>query len=486
MMKLFLYTALFLLGSAFANLSAASAQNIARQAGAQTTPLPKAEKILGFEEYLGYVKQFHPLVKQAGLVLTEGQAEVLRARGGFDPKLVADYERKDFKDLEYYDLFDAKLKIPTWYGVELKAGFERNEGVFLNDQNFVPDDGLFAAGISVDIGQGFWINERMATLRKAKFFRQQTQADRDLLLNQVIYDASLAYFNWLQAYQDAITIEQFVANATLRYEGIQKNVEVGESAQIDATEALISLQDRQLSFEQAKVTLFNAGMRLSNFLWLTDDTPLELEENVIPNLNIVSEIDISLQIAGQSLETFTIANHPKLQSLNLKLEALQVDRSLKANKLLPKLKLEYNFLTETPDIGNSFLANQYKGGVNFSFPLFLRKERGDLKLSKLKIQNTELDLITTELMIQNDVKAIYQELESYTKQNTLIADIVTNYQVLLSGEERKFEVGESSIFLVNSRERSLIDSYLKQNKLQNSFLKTKAKLFKSIGVRPEL
>ena len=472
MMKPFLYILLFLLGSAFAK--------------AQTTTLPEAEKILGFEEYLGYVKQFHPLVKQAGLVLTEGQAEVLRARGGFDPKIVADYNRKDFKDSEYYDLFDAKLKIPTWYGIELNAGFERNEGIFLNPENFLPDDGLFSAGISVDIGQGFWINERMATLRKAKFFRQQTQADRDLLINQVIYDASLAYFKWLQAYQDAITFEQFVSNAQLRYEGIQKNVEVGESAQIDATEAFISLQNRQLSLEQASVRLFNAGMQLSNFLWLNNETPLELEDNVIPNLEIQSEIDISLQIAGQSLETFTVTNHPKLQSLNLKLEALEVDRSLKANKLLPKLKLEYNFLTETPDIGNSFLANQYKGGVNFSFPLFLRKERGDLKLSKLKIRNTELDLITTELTIQNNVKAIYKELDSYTRQNTLIADIVTNYQVLLTGEERKFQLGESSIFLVNSREKGLIDAYLKRNKTQNGFLKAKAKLFKSIGVRPVL
>ena len=386
MMRSLLYAVLFILGSAFAK--------------AQTEALPKAEKILTFEEYLGYVKQFHPVVKQAALVLSEGQAKVLKARGGFDPKLEADYSRKDFKDLEYYDILDTKLRIPTWYGIELKAGFERNEGVFLNPERDVPDDGLFAAGVSIDLAEGLWINERMATLRKAKFFRQQTEADRDLLVNQIIYDASLAYFNWLQAYRDAITFEQFVENAQLRYDGIQKGVEVGENAAIDATEALISLQNRQLSLEQANVTLFNAGMRLSNFLWLDSNTPLELEENVIPNLDIRSEIDISLQIAGQSLETFTVANHPKLQSLNLKLEGLQVDRTLKANKLLPKLKLEYNFLTETPDVGNTFQLNQYKGGVNFSFPIFLRKERGDLRLSKLKIQNTELDLIATETNIQ--------------------------------------------------------------------------------------
>lgn len=456
-------------------------------AKAQTqNPTQNLEQVLSFEEYLGYVKEYHPIAKQAELTLTQGQAELLRARGGFDPKLTADYERKDFKDLEYFDNLDAKFKIPTWYGVELQAGYERNEGEFLNPQNFVPDDGLFAAGIAVNLGQGLWINERMATLRRAKIFRNQTQVDRDLLLNEVIFKSSLAYFNWLQAYRDLITFEQFVANAELRYEGIKKSAEVGESAQIDATEALISLQNRQLSLEQARVALFNAGMQVSNFLWLENDTPLELEENVIPNLDANLEVDLALQIEGQTLNTFTLENHPKLQSLNFKLESLDVDRKLKANKLLPKLELNYNFLTETPNVSNSFLSSEYKGGINFSFPLFLRKERGDLRLAKLKVRNTELDVVETEVIILNKVKAIYQELDSYTRQNVLLADIVSNYEILLKGEERKFELGESSIFLVNSRERSLIDARLKRNKLENSFFKTKAKLFKSIGVRPTL
>lgn len=450
------------------------------------TPPQNLEQILSFEEYLGYVKQYHPIAKQAQLVLTQGQAEILRARGGFDPKLTLDYDRKDFKDLEYYDNLDAKFKIPTWYGIELEAGYERNEGVFLNPENFVPDNGLFAAGVAVNLGQGLWINERMATLIKAKIFRNQTQADRDILLNQIIFDASIAYFNWLQRYRDLITFEQFVANAELRYEGIKKSAAVGEIAQIDVTEALISLQNRKLSLEQAKVTLFTAGMRVSNFLWLDNDTPLELESNVIPNLETNLEVDLALQIEGQSLDTFTLNNHPKLQSLNFKLESLDVDRALKANKLLPKLRLNYNFLTETPDISNSFLSSQYKGGINFSFPLFLRKERGDLNLAKLKVRNTQLDVIATEVTILNKVKAIYQELDSYTRQNVLLADIVSNYEILLRGEERKFELGESSIFLVNSREKSLIDARLKRNKLENSFFKTKAKLFKSIGVSPQL
>lgn len=470
-MRIFLITLFIFLSNAFAK--------------AQTNALT-LENALSFEEYLTYVKQYHPVAKQAQIALTKGQAKVLKARGGFDPKLVADYERKDFDNLEYFDLLDAKFKIPTWYGIELQAGYERYEGVFVNPQNFVPEEGLFSAGLTINIGQGLWINERMATLQKAKIFRNQTQAERDLLLNEIIYKSALAYFNWLQAYRDLITFEQFVANAQLRYEGVEKSASLGESAQIDATEAKISLQNRQLSLEQAKVVLFNAKMQVSNFLWLENDTPLELEDGVIPNLEASLEIDVVLQIEGQNLNTFTLDNHPKLQSLNYKLEGLQVDRKLKANKLLPKLELNYNFLTETPTVANSFLSSQYKGGVNFSFPLFLRKERGDLDLAKLKVRNSALDIKAAEVTILNKVKAIYQELDSYTRQNILLEDIVTNYGVLLTGEERKFELGESSIFLVNSREKSLIDARLKRNKLENSFFKTKAKLFKSIGIRPAL
>ena len=48
---------------------------------------------------------------------------------------------------------------------------------------------------------------------------------------------------------------------------------------------------------------------------------------------------------------------------------------------------------------------------------------------------------------------------------------------MLSAEERKFFLGESSLFLVNSREAKLIDSKLKAIELENSFFKTKANLF---------
>ena len=87
---------------------------------------------MSLEEYLGYVKQFHPIVKQVDLVIAESEAKLLKSRGAFDPKLEVDYDKKQFKGTEYYNKLNATFKVPTWYGVEFKANYEENTGVFLN------------------------------------------------------------------------------------------------------------------------------------------------------------------------------------------------------------------------------------------------------------------------------------------------------------------------------------------------------------------
>jgi outer membrane protein TolC len=438
--------------------------------------------VLTFKEYLGYVKKHHPIVKQAELTLEIGEANLLRARGGFDPKIEVDYSRKKFKNSEYYDLLNAAFKIPTWYGIELKADFEENTGEFLNPQNSLPTDGLYSAGVSFSLAQGLLINDRMATLRKAKFFNQQSKADRDLLVNQILFNASLAYFDWLKSYNEERIYDSFLENAKIRFNGIARSAKEGERAAIDTVEAKITVQNRELSLKQAQLNLLKKKLELSNFLWIENNIPLEIEETVIPEVELLISIDAALQIENRPLNDFDISTHPKLVSLENKLEALEVDKRLKANKLLPKVDLEYNFLSQTPEIANSFNSSNYKAGLQLSFPLFLRKERGDLKLAKFKIQDATFELTSQELEIKNKVLAIYNEIDSYNEQINLIIDIVNDYETLVAAEERKLSFGESSVFLINSREKSLIDAKLKSNEIMNKMFSSKAKLFNSLVV----
>ena len=436
---------------------------------------------LSYAEFLGYVKQYHPVAKQADLLLESGQASLMKARGGFDPKLEADFNEKDYKNTEYYERLNATFKVPTWYGIELKANFEENTGYYLNPENTVPDDGLFSAGIGFSLGQGLLMNKRMADVKKAKFFKAQTQAERNLQVNQILYDASIAYFDWLQAYNETKIYERFLENASIRFEGVRSSVLAGDKAGIDSLEAGIVVKNRSLELEQAKVKLLKTRLEASNFIWI-NNTPVDINQTVSPMSTLEEDIDVVLGI--NTIQSYNVDNHPKLLALGSKIDGLDVDRQLKANKLLPVIDAQYNFLSETPDQANSFNASSYKATINVAFPLFLRKERGDLKLSKLKLQDAQYTFADTQLQIKNKIEAITQELESYKTQNKLIKTIVADYQTLLSAEERKFSFGESSVFLINSRENKLIESQVKAIKLNNKFNVTKAKLFNSLGLVP--
>lgn len=438
--------------------------------------------LLTLEEYLGYVKKFHPIVKQANLIIDESEAKLLKSRGAFDPKLEVDYDRKQFKGSEYFDKLNATFKIPTWYGIELKANFEENSGIFLNPELTVPDDGLYSVGVSVSLARGLLMNERMSMLKQAKFFREQARADRQILVNNILFDATKAYFKWLKQYNEKLVFEDFLANAEFRLNGIKQRYREGDVAAIDTLETGIIVNTRKLSLEQANIKYLKSQLELSNFLWLENNIPIELREDIIPDNNTINNIDGVLALNAFQLDTLDINAHPKMISLDRKFEGLKVEKRLKANKLLPQVDLEYNFLTETPRLLNSFDETQYKGGVKVYFPLFLRKERGDLKVAKLKLQETEFEIASTRVGLSNKINALSQEILSLSRQTGYAEQIVNDYQTLLSAEERKFSVGESSVFLVNSRESKLIDSKLKAIKVINDFLHSKASLFNALAI----
>ncbi len=438
------------------------------------------DSILTLDAYLGYVKQFHPLVKQANLEVSQAQAGIIAARGGFDPKIEVDYENKQFKNSEYFDLLNSTFKIPTWYGIEIKAGFDRMDGVFLNPQNTVPTNGLAMAGISVPIGQGLLINDRMADLKKAKIFNNLSQAERDLEVANVLYTASNSYFNWYRNYNEYKLYETFLKNAQFRYDGIKGLITAGDRPAIDSIEAGILVKSRKLSLEQSRLKLLKSKLELSNFLWFENNLPLELQDGISPETELEKKVENTLKTNGLLLADIDFQNHPKIRSLQNKVSILEVEKRLKGDLLKPTINLNYNYLSE-PEFVRDFNTVNYKYGINFSFPLFLRKERGNFKMAKFKLQDAELDLQLENQVLRNKIDYQLEEINSLKEQINIANELVDNFTTMLEAEERMFFFGESSLFLINSRENSLLSSSLQQIDTQLRFCASNADLFKLIA-----
>ena len=431
-----------------------------------------------FNEYLGYVKKYHPLVKQADLKLNEAQANLMLARGAFDPKIEVDYREKQFKNSEYYSILNSSFKIPTWYGIELKAGFDNAEGIYVNPDNTLPNSGLTSLGISMPLGQGLFINQRMADIRKAKIAQNLNVAERDLQAVEVIYEASVSYVNWKRSFDEVKLHETYLENALFRYKGVSKLIEQGDKPAIDSVEAGIAVKTRKLNLEEANLKLTKAKLELSNFLWLENNIPLELKDGLEPENFLSKSIKETLQI--NELGTVDLDNHPKIKALDAKIAMLKVDRKLKANALLPKLDLSYNYLSEPSYIDN-YRFEDYKIGVNFAFPIFLRKERASLKLAKLKIADSEFGLQFERKNLENKINAQQQEIVSLQKQQVFNTNLVKDFSTLLSAEDRLFEMGESSLFIINSRENSLVTSQLNNIAIENRYLNAIIGLYKTIA-----
>lgn len=443
----------------------------------------KPAEVMSLSEYLGYVKAFHPIVKQAHLIISESEAKLLKERGAFDPRLEIDRVQKTFKNTEYYDKLNATFKIPTWYGIEFKGNFEESDGFYLNPESSVPEEGLYSVGVSVSVAQNLLINKRMAMLKQARYYVQQAKADRTLIINDILFEATSTYFNWLKTYKERQVFENFLDNADMRFKGIKKSFELGEFPAIDTLEARITLNTRKLELEKARIKYIKSSLELSNFLWIDDNTPIEIREGIVPDTNTMDHFDSYYQTLAENVETRDFENHPKLQSLDYKYKSLDIDKRLKINQLLPKIDLHYNFLSESPEIARSFSTAAYKNGFSISVPLFLRKERGDLSLAKIKLQNTAFEIQSTRVTLKNKVEGITQELLSYKSQTAFTEAIVNDYETLLNAEDRKFFLGESSLFLVNSRESKLIDAKLKAISIENQVLLTKASLLNTLSAQ---
>ena len=438
------------------------------------------DSVLTEAEYLSIVNRYHPVIKQADLMIEQGNSYIQKSRGGFDPKLFFDFKDKDFKDKNYYDLAHAGLKIPTWYGVEFKTGWEYSYGSYVNPEHNTPLDGLGYAGVSVSLAQGLLMDKRRAELMKAKQYQQLTQNERDNLVNDLLRDAIYQYWEWSASYAKYQLLSESLNNSRTRFKGIRKAFEFGELSVLDTLEAFTQIQLVYAGVLNEEAVFQQETFLLNNFLWGESVVPLVIEglfpEEIINKITSV-EFNDNYQFADS-----TISNHPLLRGYDAKLQALEVDRKLKVNNLLPKINLQYNLLTTDYQLNpNEYNANNYKWGVNLSMPLMLRKERGDLKLTKIKIEQQELKMRLKQQELLAKTKGYKVKTESLQIQNRVFSEAVRGYKTLLYQEEIKMREGESSLFKLTLRDIKMLSASTKLIALNLKLVKSKTAYIHSSG-----
>jgi outer membrane protein TolC len=458
-------------------------------ASAQNRQTTDTNKVFALNDLQLMVFKYHPIIKQAALLTDAARSNVLQSLGYFDPNLKANFGRKLFGGTDYYNHWTSELKVPLWLaGADLKVGYDRNVGYYTNPETRTNSAGLTGIGLTVPLGQGLIIDARRNTLRQSRIMVQYAEAERVKQINTTWYAIAKDYWNWYYAYRQLTLTREGVDLAQRRFQGVANQTQIGDKASIDSVEAYVTVQERLVQFEKNKIELLNARLVLSNHLWDTNGNPLELPEDAVPQL-VDGNVEHVTRMVLDTLVRQASAQHPELVKLRTKSGQLDIERAYRQEMLKPKINISGSLISSRRSFNSyvpdsyDFNWNNHKIGLEFAFPLFLRAERGKLREVRIKQQELNFDLQQSGREINNNIRTSYNDLQAYELQLEVQVQSVKNQSRLVQGENQKFELGESTLFLINSRETKLIDMRIKLESMISGYQKTLAELYYKAGTR---
>jgi outer membrane protein TolC len=429
--------------------------------------------VLNSEQLLLLVKKYHPVARQAQIGVLQSNANVTLARGAFNPIIGGYLAQKNFSQIEYYNLTNAQITIPTWYGIELSGGLQELSGQRLNPSETGGKTSY--AGVSAPLAKNLIIDKRRAFLQQAKLYQTMAKAEQRALLNDILMGAMEQYWLWVNAYQAYVIMNNNLTINQTRLDLVKKSFINGERPAIDTIEAITQLQSFEYRKNEYWLAFQNAGLELSAYLWKSNNEPYYLPETVIPQTGWENETNlINFNLVLADLLTVAETNNPELLQYKTKVDVTKIDKRLKFQELLPKIDLRYNHLNKDYAWNSEglLLNNNYQYGIKFEMPLFLSEGRGAYRMANLKLESSKLDLNIKQQQVEIKVKQYYNEYINLRRQIALQSAAYNNYTQLLKAEETRFFNGESSLFLINSRESKALEAQEKLIELKTKYFKT--------------
>jgi outer membrane protein TolC len=302
--------------------------------------------------------------------------------------------------------------------------------------------------------------------------------DQKTIINNLLFEASNAYWEWMKSHQVAENIQQIVEISENRFQLIKKSFLLGERPAIDTLEAYTQVQFYQNYVQNAQLNIQKNQILLSSYLWNDQGQNVILNDKIVPDNEIANQkawgqFDINLNSMLARAEEL----HPEIKSYDFKLNALKIEKQLKFQNLLPKINFDYQQLSPGNQFANMFNENSfsknYIAGLKIELPIPLRFGRAEYEKAKIKLQDEQLNQNIKRNSIQVKIKQYHAEFENLKRQLKIQQDLIENYKKLSQSEDIRLQNGEGSLFLVNSRELKTLESIEKM-------LETRAKFYKSM------
>jgi outer membrane protein, heavy metal efflux system len=440
---------------------------------AQTAPLD-------VPEVLASVDRSFPLIEAARREQDLAAGAAIEARGAFDLKVKASGETLQ----SYYDNDRLKATIEqplAPFGMTLFGGYRLGRGEFAqyDAKSLTLQDGEFSAGLALPLLRDRAVDVRRAGLRVTDIgvnIAAQTVAKARL---SYFKDALKQYWDWVAAGRQLGVARGLLDLAERRDVDLQAAVGLGQLAPVERTDNVRAILQRRSALVAAQRIVEATAINLSLYYRGPDGAPLRPAADRLP-AQLPDPTPLTPDDEARAIED-ALARRPEVVGLRFKRSQQEVETGLAGNALLPSLNL---FADLSRDYGEGPITrrgNELAAGLFFELPLQRRKASGKLVQAQAKLAGIDAELRFVQDRVRADVQDAASALRAAYTSVELVRQELTVARELESLERDRFQLGDSTQFLVNLRELNTADAAFREIKALADYQKALAEFEAASG-----
>ncbi|MBL8135114.1 MAG: TolC family protein [Acidobacteria bacterium] len=440
-------------------------------------PPANAQEPLTPQDVLRAVDRALPLIEQARRDVDAAAADLVSARGGFDLNLKASGSRLDgeYDNTRLSTLFEQPL---TTWGATAYGGYRAGSGTFADydGKAETTGSGEVLAGLEVPLLRGRAIDERRAGTATAEIGVERAARQLDAARLGHFTAALASYWDWVAAGRQLSVARALLTLAEVRDTQLADAVALGQIAAIERTDNQRAIFQRRSALASAQRLFEQAAIDLSLYYRGADGAPLRPSLDRLPPLPATSagaEPDEAEEVAG------ALARRPDVQARRLARDRQRVDVRLAENTQLPTLDFFSEVGRERRESTKG--GTSFEVGLTFKLPVQRRKAIGQTLKAQAALARADLDLRWAEDQVRAEVQDALSAVRAAATVREAVADEVAVARELERLERDKFDLGDSTQFLVNLRELAAADAAVRDVRAHTDYEKALARLDRATG-----
>lgn len=402
----------------------------------------------------------YPLLLAAMQERRMAQGKALGAEGAFDAKLGLNSEAHQFG---YYKsrTSGAKVEVPLAdWGGEVFGGYKRGQGNFgpWEQDTLTLSGGEWSGGVRLPLLRDRETDERRTELLLARLSVELANASIANQRLKLLETAASSYWEWVASGHTLAVAESLLQLAEARIEQVEEAAAAGEIARIEIVDNQRAVLERRSAVIAAERALQGAVFELSLFYRSANGEPQLVPRERLPDFP--EPAIISAEQVQEGLQQ-ALTRRPEIAGTLVEVRQRSAELALARNQLLPQIDFTAKYGRDAGSGPITKRGSEFVAGVTLESPFQRRKAKGAAAVQEAKLEQLDQKLRFARNRIEVQVRDAAFALDAAVRRLELARAEQDTAQQLAEAERERFDLGDSTLFVVNLRELSAASARLK-------------------------